>query len=112
MAPSPTRHHPTPYCGATSPRVPSIRGGTWSMSRSDTFEGNHKKFMIWTERDGTRTAIPQLKLTHLMLIIAKIETSQADMKEGERQWRSRYLPFLKEEFNYRLSQLDSNRNAT
>lgn len=70
---------------------------------------NHKKWMIWTERDGTRTPIPQLRTSHLEFIIAKIKQS-IPLVNGK-LWRGNYLPYLQEELSYR-KRLDSNQKTT
>lgn len=70
----------------------------------------YKKFMVWQERDGTCTPIPQLRTSHLEFIIAKIKRS-ADTTDNGKLWRGKFLPFLEEELEYRLL-LDINRKTT
>lgn len=74
---------------------------------------DHKYFMVWREKDGTQTAIPNLRTRHLEMIIQLIKRGPDRWtKDGNpHKWRGRFLPYLEEELAYR-KRLDSNRETT
>ncbi len=66
----------------------------------------YKRRMVWIERDGTKTPIPQLRTSHLQHILLRSERSwKNENKAGA--WRLSFMYNLLREYEYRIW-LDTN----
>lgn len=80
----------------------------WGVELRDgqTMLYTYKRWLLWEERDRTKTPVPFLKTRHLHLILLKAETRwRNENKAGI--WRLSQMPYILEEFEYR-KRLDNN----